>query len=212
MHYPHGRLLLFAKPALPGRVKTRLARRYGKRGAAQLYRMMVRETLEKLQGLAPLELWCVPGGRDSFLRRCARAHQARLATQCGDDLGQRMHRAFAEALRSASWALIVGGDCVSLRRADVDLACASLEHGRDAVLGPAEDGGYVLLGLRRVEAGLFRAIPWGGPRVLATTRRRLAALGYHWAELPLRWDTDRPEDVRRWKLSRRSSRWCSGGS
>jgi rSAM/selenodomain-associated transferase 1 len=212
MHYPRGRILIFAKPARPGLVKTRLAGRYGELGAAQLYRMMLRETLQKLEGLAPVEFWVAPGRLDFFLRDRARAHGAGLASQHGRDLGERMHRAFNATLKSANWAVIIGGDCVSLRRSDLDLACASLEHGRDAVLGPAEDGGYVLLGLRRVEGSLFRGVPWGGPRVLKYTRRRLAALNYRWSELPLRWDVDRPADVRRWQLSRGSTRWCNAGN
>lgn len=212
MNYPHGRVIVFAKAAVPGQVKTRLAPHYGKRGATQLYRLMVRETLDKTLGLAPVELWAPPGTQTTFLRGCAHRAGAKLATQRGRNLGERMRHAFTAGLRGAKWVVIIGGDCVSLRRCDLDLACAGLEHGRDAVLGPAEDGGYVLLGLRHVEAGLFRGIPWSSPAVLPTTRRRLARLGYRWAELPVRWDADRPADVRRWMLSRGSSRWCSAGS
>ena len=209
MHYPDGKLLVFAKAPLAGQVKTRLAPVYGSRGAAQLYRLMLRECLEKAAGLAPLELWCTPSTRHSFLRTCAHEVGATLRVQRGRDLGMRMYRALAGALESAPWAVLIGSDCVSLRRADLDVACATLRHGKEAVLGPAEDGGYVLFGLRRIDKGLFRPIRWSNTRVLAQTRQRLLRFHYDWAELPARWDVDTPDQVRRWRLNQGTSRWCS---
>ncbi len=66
------------------------------------------------------------------------------------------------------------------------------------MLGPAADGGYVLIGLRHSEPSLFHGIPWSSNRVLTLTRRRFALAGLECTELPMRWDADRPEDVRRW--------------
>ena len=210
MHYPEGKLLVFAKAPLAGQVKTRLAGTYGERGAAQLYRLMLRETLTKAVGLAPLELWCTPGKWHSYLHTCAREVGATLRVQKGGDLGVRMHGALTHALEDAPWAIVVGSDCVSLSRADLDVACAALHRGKQAVLGPAEDGGYVLLGLRRIERGLFRTVRWSGSGVLVQTRNRLSRLRYDWVELPTRWDVDTPREVRRWRLNRETSRWCSG--
>jgi hypothetical protein len=110
-----------------------------------------------------------------------------------------MNRALGEALKTSAVALVIGGDCVSLDGDDLRFALAALAAGHDAVLGPAEDGGYLLIGLRHPRPGLFRNIHWGGPRVLAATRRRLAREGLSWVELPTRWDVDRPADVRRLK-------------
>jgi len=67
----------------------------------------------------------------------------------------------------------------------------------DAVLAPAEDGGYVLVGLSRPVPTLFDSIAWGGGDVMRETRSRLAAAGVHWKELPTFWDVDRPEDYER---------------
>jgi len=198
MTYTKGCIVVFAKAPIPGQVKTRLVPAYGKRHAAVLYRRMLVETLSKAAGLASLELWCSPDSRHPFLRRCSRAFSARRESQQGRDLGSRMHRAFAHVLRRHQWAIIVGSDCVSLTRADLDVACATLARGSSAVLGPAADGGYVLLGLRSPNPSLFHGIPWGSDRVLEATRRRLTTAGYRWKELPERWDADRPEDVRRW--------------
>ena len=73
----------------------------------------------------------------------------------------------------------------------------ALAGGDDVVIGPAEDGGYVLVGLSRCDPELFRGIPWGGSEALAETRRRIAALGWRAIELPALWDLDRPGDLER---------------
>ncbi len=67
----------------------------------------------------------------------------------------------------------------------------------DAVFIPAEDGGYVLVGLRRPQPRLFEGIDWGSERVMAQTRERLSELGLRWVELPTLWDVDRPGDLLR---------------
>jgi glycosyltransferase A (GT-A) superfamily protein (DUF2064 family) len=90
-----------------------------------------------------------------------------------------------------------------LRPAHLRRASRWLAGGADAVLAPAEDGGYALIALRRVSPRLFADIDWGGPRVMAQTRERLAALGWRWRELPTLWDVDRPEDVARLRRLRR---------
>jgi hypothetical protein len=72
-----------------------------------------------------------------------------------------------------------------------------LAGGDDAVLAPAEDGGYVLIGLKRAPAALFERMRWGESTVMAGTRERLAALGLRWRELETLWDVDRPEDLAR---------------
>jgi hypothetical protein len=201
MEFPQARLLIFAKAPLAGRVKTRLARCYGPRGAAALYRAMLARTLRMATeaDLCPIQMWCAPDFQHGFFASCRRDYGVALRVQSGQDLGARMNRALREALKTATFALIIGGDCVSLDADDLRFALAALAAGKDAVLGPAEDGGYVLIGLRRPRSGLFGNIHWGGPRVLAATRRRLAREGLSWVELPARWDVDRPADVRRLK-------------
>jgi len=113
-----------------------------------------------------------------------------------------MYRAFKRALQRHRYAVLIGTDCPALRPADLRAAGRALRAGADAVLAPAEDGGYPLIGLRRVSRRLFDGIPWGGPLVLAQTRRRLEALRWRWQELRTLWDVDRPEDVARLRRSR----------
>jgi glycosyltransferase A (GT-A) superfamily protein (DUF2064 family) len=98
--------------------------------------------------------------------------------------------------------VLIGTDCPPLDGDYLARALAAMAD-RDAVLGPAEDGGYVLLGLWRAAPELFADMPWGTDRVAALTRQRMAALGWRWAELPMLWDLDRPEDLARYRaLSR----------
>jgi glycosyltransferase A (GT-A) superfamily protein (DUF2064 family) len=108
-----------------------------------------------------------------------------------------MQRAFEHALGAGRPAVLIGSDCPMLGPGVLRSALQALEEGADAVLAPARDGGYALIGLRRVSRRLFEDIPWGGPRVLAETRRRLERLGWKWRELPPVWDVDRPADLAR---------------
>ena len=199
--FPEARLLVFAKAPVPGRTKTRLMSTLGARGAARLYAAMVRHTLSWAvrSRLCPVELWCAPACSHPFFMSCRRDFALRLQRQSGGDLGRRMHRALASALSRAPYAVLIGSDCPALTSDDVRKALAALQQGTDAVVGPAEDGGYLLIGLRRPQARLFAGIAWGGARVMGLTRRRLEQLGLSWRELAPRWDVDRPADLRRWK-------------
>jgi hypothetical protein len=96
---------------------------------------------------------------------------------------------------------LIGGDCVSLGEAELRAAFGLLAAGREVVLGPAADGGYVLIGLNQPCPTLFRGIAWSTPTVLAATRRRLGRAGMNWAELPPGWDVDTPADLRRLRSS-----------
>jgi hypothetical protein len=201
---PETPLAVFAKAPEPGRVKTRLAPLLGKAGAARLHAQLVERALRTALAarLGPVELHCAPRLRHPFFRALARRYGVRLRAQGRGGLGARMRRAFERMLGAADAAILIGSDCPALRPADLRAGARALRAGADAVLAPAEDGGYVLIGLRRVPAGLFEHIAWGGAQVLAETRRRLARLGWRRVELRTLWDVDRPEDVLRLRKSR----------
>jgi rSAM/selenodomain-associated transferase 1 len=203
----NGRLLVFAKAPVPGRVKTRLIPPLGPRGAAAVQRRLVRAALAAaLAGSPwPLELHVPPPLGHPFFAACRRDLGLRLAAQRGPDLGARMAHALGAALGEVDAAVLMGSDCPALTPADVAEAAAALEAGYDAVLGPALDGGYYLIGLRRPQPRLFRGMPWGGPRVLALTRARLRASGLAWHELPPRADLDRPADLHLLRLLQRAA-------
>lgn len=202
--FPDARLLIFAKAPIPGRVKTRLAGQLGTRGAAALYQKLLRRTLHIAYDarLCPIELWCAPDARHGFFVACRREYGVRLRRQCAGDLGRRMNHALHRTLAAGHPAVLIGGDCASLGEDELRAAFELLAAGHGAVLGPAVDGGYVLIGLSRPCPTLFHGIAWSTPTVLAATRRRLQRAGINWAELPPGWDVDTPADLRRLRRSR----------
>lgn len=201
---PEAALVVFARAPEPGRVKTRLVPLLGEKGAARLHARLVERTLETALagGFDSVDLYCSPRIDEIFFKRSQKRFGVRLRSQGGGDLGDRMYRAFERALRRHSCVVLIGSDCPALRPADLRAAARALSEGADAVFAPAEDGGYPLIGLRRVSRRLFDGIPWGGPQVMAQTRRRLRALRWRWHELRQLWDVDRPEDVARLRRSR----------
>lgn len=200
---PETALIVFAKAPRPGRVKTRLAAALGAAGAARLHARLVRRALATALAArcGRVELHAAPRSHP-FFAALAKRHSIVLRAQSRGDLGARMRQAFEAALRGTRAVILIGSDCPALRPADLRAASRALRGGADAVLSPAEDGGYALLGLRRVSRLLFEDIDWGGPEVLAQTRRRLARLKWRWLELRTVWDVDRPRDLARLKRSR----------
>lgn len=186
---------MFARAPVPGRVKTRLIPLLGEAGAAQLHAQLLEKTLATATaaGFDRVYLYCAPGTRSRYFQGLRRRFGVELRAQRGGDLGERMYR----ALRRHPGAVLIGSDCPALRPADLRAAAGALRAGADAVLVPAEDGGYPLIGLRCASRELFDGVAWGSAQVLAQTRRRLARLGWRWKELRKLWDVDRPADVRR---------------
>ena len=189
--------MVFARA--PGEAKTRLIPALGAAGAAALHRRLVMHCLRAASDaqLGPVELWCAPDSGDPFFRECERLFGVSLRSQGQGDLGARMLGAFDAALARASRAILVGSDIPALSAQYLRDADRALAGGDDVVIGPAEDGGYALIGLSCCDPELFRDIPWGGPEVLSQTRRRLAALSWRSSELSVLWDVDRPEDLGR---------------
>ena len=200
---PESALIVFARAPEPGRAKTRLAPLLGEKGAAQLHARLVEKTLRTAlaAGFDHIDLYCSPGINEPFFMKNKQRFGVCLRSQGTGDLGERMHRALAQALRRHAYAVLIGSDCPALRPADLRAAARALREGYDAVLAPAEDGGYPLIGLRQVSMSLFEGMLWGSPQVLVQTRCRLQALGWRWQELRTLWDVDRPEDVLRLQRS-----------
>lgn len=196
------RIAIFAKAPEPGEVKTRLISSLGAYGAAALYRELVLRAIRTAvqADIGAVQLWCAGDPRHPFFVGCVTQFGVQAVAQQGGDLGERMHRALEALLCDSGRALIIGCDIPAMTADYLRAADAALRRGADAVIGPAEDGGYVLIGLSRAEAALFRDIGWGGPQVLAVTRSRLAQAGLRHCELPLLWDVDRPEDLQRGEL------------
>ena len=192
-------VVVLARAPIPGRTNVRLAPQLGAWGAARLQARLTERTLRTAQAarIGPVELHATPRLRHPFFLRCSRLFKLSLHAQRGRDLGERMHHALAQALRGAQAAILIGTDCPALGTLDLRRAAAALQGGADAVLAPAEDGGYALIGLRRADARVFHGIAWGTRDVFAATRARMKALGWRVRVQRTVWDLDRPEDLRR---------------
>jgi hypothetical protein len=191
-------IAVLAKAPIPGLAKTRLIPRLGADGAARLQAALAEHAVltALAAGLGPVTLWCTPDTRHPAFVALARRTGVSLRAQRGADLGARMAFAVAEHARRGP-VLLTGTDCPVLTAEHLRRAAAALAGGDGAVAFPAEDGGYVLIGLREPHPELFQGIPWGGDRVMAATRERLRALGLRWSEPATLWDLDRPADLDR---------------
>jgi rSAM/selenodomain-associated transferase 1 len=195
---PRTAIAVFSKAPIAGQTKTRLIPMLGAEGAARLQRALLRRALATAfgAGLGPVSLWCAPDCTHAEFRYCREEFGVQLLPQWGADLGMRMFRAVTE-LCVRRHLLLIGTDCPALTSGELRTAAKALTEGNDAVLIPAEDGGYVLIGLRRPVIEPFADIPWGSENVLSITRERLRRAGLTWQELPSSWDVDRPEDLER---------------
>ncbi|MDO9424028.1 MAG: TIGR04282 family arsenosugar biosynthesis glycosyltransferase [Methylobacter sp.] len=200
--YPDGVLMIFCKAPIPGQVKTRLIPELTAEQAAELHIELSVRTLQRAvqSNLCPVQLWCAPTTDHAFFAASAATYPLVLRQQQGADLGGRMHRAFCSALADYSRALLMGCDCPSLTEQDLEEALTALNQENEIVLAPAEDGGYVMIGLNRPHPELFDNMPWGTARVLAQTRNRIDRYKLRHHELSEQWDLDTPKDLERYRV------------
>jgi hypothetical protein len=187
---------MLARAPVPGQVKTRLIPVLGEEGACDLQRLLLERALRlPAQGFTQRFLW-LDDSPDAQLQALADQLGWTLVEQPAGDLGERMRRIATLGLAGSDAVVLIGNDCPALDGEYLSGACKAL-HGQPVVLGPAEDGGYVLLGLRCVDPMLFHDMPWGTDQVLSKTCERLQQLDWHHRLLPALWDVDRPEDLPR---------------
>jgi hypothetical protein len=187
------RIVIFAKAPVAGQVKTRLIPALGEEGAALLAQEMLRGTIAEAEatGLG-VELCASPSPEWPEWQ----PHLPPIATtnQGEGDLGERLARAAARVIQGGENILLIGTDCPELANRRL-LAAAEALQGHDAVIHPAHDGGYALLGLAKYDRSIFDGIAWSSASVAAQTIARVQALGWslHVGET-LR-DIDEPEDL-----------------
>jgi rSAM/selenodomain-associated transferase 1 len=192
-------LIQFARLPRPGAVKTRMQAAMSAADACALHEALMQWTCRCLLAarLGPVELWLDELDPHPLVDACLAAGVRGPRLQRGADLGERMHHALADGLDRYQRVLLVGSDCPALDASYLQRARDALEQ-RDCVLGPAEDGGYVLIGARRIEPGCLQQVAWGTADAYRHTLRQLEARGYSWQSLPARRDVDRPEDLPYW--------------
>lgn len=182
-------IALFTRWPEPGRAKTRLIPTLGAEGAARLHARLVERTLAAVRASGiRFEVRSTGGSAEQFGRWLGL--DVAIVDQGDGDLGARLARVPAPVL-------LIGGDAPDLS-ADHLIAAAAALDTTPAVIGPAADGGYWLLGLARSMPHLFTSMPWGTDRVHDETVARLSAAGTAFVNLTTLHDCDRPEDLARW--------------
>ena len=161
---PEPRIIIFVKAPRPGFVKTRLAATIGNEAACAAYCQLTENVLAHLAPLPHLEIRFTPDDAEKEITQWLRDDWTS-RPQGNGDLGERMHRAFTEA---NSPAIIIGSDCPQVKLNDFITAAKTLQT-HDAVIGPATDGGYWLIGLNAPYPALFKGIEWSTGGVLQST-------------------------------------------
>lgn len=194
---PHTALVIMAKAPQPGAVKTRLCPPLSYPEAAELYHCFLLDTIDKARTLSgvSLVLAYTPASSNDFFTSLA--PDAILMPQLGDDLGDRMAACFTRSFDLGyRHVLLTGSDLPTLPLDYLQQAVALIAKPQvDVALGPSEDGGYYLIGLRQLHSALFADICWSTDTVFADTVRRAEANGLHVASLPRWYDVDTPADL-----------------
>ncbi len=201
MKHPDTVILLFAKAPVTGKVNTRLISDIGVQAATQLQDDLIHQRLSMLTqaNLCAVHLLCSPDVRqDDYFMRCKQQYPIALLSQSGTDLGMRMLNGIKQALQQYKYCIVIGTDAPALGEVLIEKAIERLKKGLETVFVPAEDGGYVLVGLQKPYKFLFQDITWGSAEVMQQSRNKLNKNGISFYELDTCWDIDRVEDYQRY--------------
>lgn len=191
-----GHICVFLKPPIAGQVKTRLIPVLGAELAATLAEAMFRDTWCQIRNLP----WAKPvvAAAGTIPANGQLGDDIEVWPQGEGDLGARLERILRKGLESSPFTMAVGADTPGLPNALLERARVELKSA-DAVIGPASDGGFYLLGLRGCRLNLLTGIPWSQTCTFAHTVRRLLETGLKVRVLDPWFDVDRPEDLERLK-------------
>ena len=200
--FPHYHLLVMSKAPVLGRVKTRMQPHLSQQQSLGLHTALTQHCLSDWleASVCPVNIW-VGGHIDVFERDVVvplkRDNVRPIRQQPEGDLGARMSFAVQESLSDdAKGIILVGTDCPFVDAAYITSAITALEQGSDVVIGPANDGGYVLMGMRHYCPTLFTDIQWGSDTVLETTEARISSLGLSYHKLAPQVDIDLASDLK----------------
>jgi rSAM/selenodomain-associated transferase 1 len=198
--YPDAVVLVFAKAPVAGEVNTRLIPDIGVESATDLQKELISSRLENLRSnnLCTTQLWCAPDATHEFFKKCQTQFNIELYQQSGDDLGARMSSAIEQSLKKVRRVVLIGTDAPSLTIEHIETALKQLANN-DVVIGPADDGGYVLIGMSKHCDAVFQDVEWGTDEVLEVTRVKIKKNGLSCFELESCWDIDRVGDYQRYK-------------
>lgn len=169
-------LVVFVKAPVPGAVKTRLWPPVAPARAAALYRAFAQDTIDQAGRVSGAEVLVAYEGSARFPDLSWLSAAPDFFPQTAATLGERLERAVGLCLRSHPKVVVIGSDAPHVQASSYEQAFEALDRV-DVALGPTQDGGYYLIGLKRPEPGLFRDIPWSTGEVLRATLRRTRELG-----------------------------------
>lgn len=199
--YNNTLLQVFAKSPVLGTVKTRLQPDYSAEFSQRCYCALVDYVLNQWQksAVCPIQL-CLAGDEKIFAEYLPQWKNLNREQQVGNDLGERLKSACEKNLGKKTYyaVLMVGTDCPFIDKQYLTNACEALLK-YDVVIGGAEDGGYVLLGIKQISATLFNNIDWGTEYVYEQTLVAIKQMGLSFFELPALADIDRPSDIEKLK-------------
>lgn len=189
-------LIVFARRPVPGQAKTRLAAHCGPERAAQIAAELIRATVELAVAhwSGEVRLCGAPNARHPLFQELAARWPVPLADQAPGDLGEKMQAALRGGIARHGAAAVLGCDVPHCPPPVLWEAYERLNRGKN-VLGPAEDGGYYLIGLTAPCPSLFEGIAWGSDTVLRETLARAAAAGVQFELLPMLRDIDTWDDL-----------------
>jgi rSAM/selenodomain-associated transferase 1 len=187
-------LIIFMKNPEPGKVKTRLAKSIGEKAALEIYTRLLQYTKAVTSTVNASRYLFYSSRVDEQDDWDPSVYEKRV--QSGFDLGERMANAFSTVLKEVDQAVIIGSDCLELTASIIDKAFSALKR-KDAVIGPARDGGYYLLGIKQFHPELFASKQWSTGTVYKDTVADLHALGLSYTELPVLSDIDDIDDLKR---------------
>lgn len=198
--YSDAVVVIFAKAPVQDKVNTRLIPDIGVEAATNLQAELIHLRLKNLQekNLCATQLWCAPDAVHEFFENCKKQYGVDLFVQYGEDLGERMSLAIKDSLRNYKRVVLIGTDAPSLTADHIEQAIQQLAVN-DVVVGPADDGGYVLIGMSQHCHAIFQSIQWSNENVLAATREKIQQNSLSSYELESCWDIDRVEDYLRYK-------------
>ncbi len=191
-------LQIFSKTPVPGQVKTRLQPTLSPQECAQLHKWLLLQTLQvaSKSGQDNIQLWCYPTTQHDFITEMQQRFQLELRVQQGFDLGERMLNALNQGLRDNDAVILIGSDCPFFTTDYINEALLLLESDLDMAIGPAKDGGFVLVATNKpMPKKLFEGIAWGKKSVLEETLKRAKDNKIRYEMLQPLQDIDRPEDL-----------------
>lgn len=194
--YPNATLLIFAKAPEVGKVKTRLIPALGEKAACDLYQTMTETIVQRFAStnLCSVSLYCSPDSGHDFFTDLRSRFSLQTYAQTGRDLGEKMHIAMQHHFAHYEKVILIGTDCPAITKEYVVQALCALDD-KDVVIGPAYDGGYVLIGMKQANDNVFCQVKWSSDTVLETTRQNLEAEGLSHHLLQTLHDIDVPEDL-----------------